>query len=196
MAVAGVLTPVSAIKSRWKSAQPRPAWIFWSSAISPCWPSTILVASSRTRALDARLARILGHGHPALVVADHQLGEEAVGVDALRGAQLGDLIRRGHAGHAVDGHGHRHPRHAHAALVLLGLAEAVQELRHRPGLELLAEHDLAGDGPQHGVLGAGGLVEVLEAQLDGLVVVVAHVLQEPDVDGVGPRRASLRLVMA
>jgi hypothetical protein len=63
-----------------------------------------------------------------------------------------------------------------------------------PASELLAEEDLGGDGAQRRVLPGGRLLQVGQAHLGGLVVVVAHVLEEADVDGAGARMALGRCV--
>ena len=76
-----------------------------------------------------------------------------------------------------------HPRHRRVALVDLRRAEVAQQLDHAADLDALTEGDASRHRPQARL----GVVEgeVHEAHRHGLLVVHAHVLQEPDVDGVG-----------
>ena len=144
-------------------------------------------ARARTSARLAVLGGVLGHVDAALVVGDHQVGEQLVGGRPRGGQQLVELVLGGHAGHAVQRDGLVHPGHRLAGLVGRPLPGVEEQADHVAVLELLVVDDRLGDRAQHGVLLGGGLLQVDEGHAHGLVVVGAHVLQEADVDRVGRR---------
>ena len=93
-----------------------------------------------------------------------------------------------HAGHLAERHRMAHPLHRRVALVDLRLAEIAQQLDHAADLDALAEDDAS----RHGRAGRVGSsrARYRKLMLDRLLVVLAHVLEEPDVDGSGVAAAA------
>ena len=95
------------------------------------------------------LEQLLDHRHRALVMGDHQLQEQPVEGRALRGGELGHLLRRRHAGHGVMGvHGVLRRRVGH----VLAAPHAVpdQGVEVDPGPQPGPEQGRDLVGPHHG----------------------------------------------
>ena len=109
--------------------------------------------------------------------------------------QASHLVIAGHAAHPVDGDGHPHPGHARCRSRWPRAAPGAELAGHHAVLDCEWRTSLA-DGADTGVLTAGVLVEQDEAEANRLIVVPAHVLQEPDVGRAGQGEPDDRLVMA